>query len=505
MKINSLYKASDQLMKKVVLWQRKRFESLSPENSQRLTLEKLLKKASDTEFGKEFNFTDLTDYKSYRERVPLFDYESMWREWWQRGFPLLENRSWPGTIKWFALSSGTTTGDTKYIPLSAEMLRSNQMAGVTLIGDYYKRRKGLYQGKFFYLGGSTALEKLADGIWAGDLSGIAMKTAFPLLRQFTFPPNELALMSNWEEKLQRLAEESLRQPITGISGVPSWVLLLLERIREINGGKEIREIWPDFHLLIHGGVHFAPYRKLMHDLLGEQTLFLETYPSSEGFIGLGDIDTELLRPMLGHGIFYEFIPRSEIDSSKPLRLALWEVETGVEYAIIISTCAGLWSYKLGDTVTFESKDPYLFRFSGRLKWYLSAFGEHLTAEEVDWSISESAEELKCSVRDYHMGPDFSGAGRHLLLMECEHDRKPEKEFFSKTLDDHLQKRNADYRGHRQGGIESPSIITLKQGAWREWMKQQGKLGGQHKVPRIDSSGEMTASILKWMEEKGYIG
>ncbi len=359
----------------------------------------------------------------------------------------------------------------------------------------------------FFLGGATALEEPAKGIRQGDLSGIAAVALSPLLRAYTFPPIDLALDSNWDRKLALLAEQSISEPITLAGGVPSWLLLLFERVLEKSGKATMAEVWPGLEVVVHGGVKFDPYRDAFRSILGSPAIRLqETYPCSEGFIAFGDLETGLLRLVFDHGLFYEFIPVGELDVAQPTRHWLGDAQKGVNYAIVVSTCAGMWSHVIGDTVRFESLDPPLLSFTGRTRYTLSAFGEHLISEEVEEAIARAAAETGALIRDWHVGSVFSGAlGHHQYVVEFL--REPDRlERFREVLDADLSRRNADYQAHRAADVALPlpAIVVARPGTFEAWMRSRGKLGGQNKVPRMDSSGSLTRELVSFLREAGRV-
>jgi hypothetical protein len=328
-----------------------------------------------------------------------------------------------------------------------------------------------------------------------------------MLRPYTFPPLELALESDWDKKLRLLAERSLNERITLVGGVPSWLLLLFEKLRELSGKATIAEIWPHLEVVVHGGVKFDPYRSAFIEAIGDPKVRLQdSYACSEGFLAVGDPATGLLRLLCDHGIFYEFVPVDELDSPHPTRHWMGDVQVGVNYAIIVSTCAGMWGHIIGDTVRFESLSPPLITFTGRTKYTLSAFGEHLISEEVESAIAFASSETGASVRDWHVGPVFSGAlGHHLYIVEF---LRPPGDLaaFRRHLDADLLARNADYKAHRAEGIglPLPAFVVSRPGGFDSWMRSKGKLGGQHKVPRMDNSGDKTAEIAAMIRTEGWV-
>lgn len=472
---------------------------------QERVLRRLVDAARDTRFGRDHRFRAIHTVADFQNSVPVRTYEQVWKLYFQDHYPVFDNLTWPGLIPYLALTSGTTQGATKYIPVSRAMVRSNLKASKTMVAYHLAARpdSALFRGKTFFLGGSTALEQPAPGVEQGDLSGIAAKEVGDWLRPYTFPPVELALEPNWDRKLNLLAERSLTEPITMVGGVPSWLLVLFQKLLDLSGKSTIGEVWPTLEAVVHGGVKFDPYRASFQAMLGNASIRLqETYPCSEGFIAFGDPATDLLRLVYDHGIFYEFIPVEELESAKPTRHWLGNVETGINYAIVVCTCAGMWSHVIGDTVRFESLAPPLLTFTGRTKYTLSAFGEHLISEEVEGAIAAASAATSAQVREWHVGPAFHGAlGHHIYVIEF---REPprEMESFRILLDADLSRRNADYQAHRAEGVglPLPEIIVARPGAFEGWMRSRGKLGGQNKVPRMDNAGTLTAQLVSYLTD-----
>ncbi len=473
--------------------------STDPVLAQRRVLRKLLRAAQYTKFGRDHQFSAIRSVADFQRQVPLRTYEALWRDYLEAAYPRFDSTTWPGLTPYLALTSGTTQGATKYIPVSRAMVASNRKAAKTMVAYHLAARPDskLFRGKIFFLGGSTNLEQPSPGVRQGDLSGIAAEEAGEWLRPFTFPPLDLALESDWDRKLTLLAERSVNEPITLIGGVPSWLLALFGRLLDLTGTKTMAEVWPMLEVVVHGGVKFDPYRRSFDEILGDPRIRLqETYPCSEGFIAFGDPETGHLRMVVDHGLFYEFIPVDEIDNDRPTRLWLGNVEVGVNYAIVVSTCAGMWGHIVGDTVRFESLNPPLLTFTGRTKYTLSAFGEHLINEEVEGAIASAANLTGASVREWHVGPVFLGPlGHHHYLIEF--SRTPgDLAAFRRELDADLSRRNADYQAHRAEGVglPLPALTVVRPGGFDGWMRSKGKLGGQHKVPRMDNTGTLTAGI-----------
>jgi GH3 auxin-responsive promoter len=476
-----------------------------PVATQERTLRSLVSKARATRFGRDHHFEAIGSVAEFQQSVRLRTYEALWDEYLRACYPVLDNVTWPGRIRFFALTSGTTEGATKYIPVSAEMMASNSKAARTMLAAFVSSRPDskLFRGRLFFLGGSTALVEPAPGVLAGDLSGIAAVDLAPLWRAFTFPPLELALDTDWDRKLSRLAESCCGEPITLISGVPSWLLLLFQRVLAATGKAAIADVWPGLELVVHGGVKFDPYRESFRSILGSPRIQLqETYPCSEGFIAFGDSHSGLLRLLFDHGLFYEFVPVEEIDAPRPTRHWLATAELGVNYAIVVSTCAGMWAHQIGDTVRFESLDPPVITFTGRTRYTLSAFGEHLISEEVEAAIAAASSTSSAPVRDWHLGPVFCGSGglgHHQFVVEFL--REPtDLERFRDALDADLSRRNDDYLAHRlnNAALPAPALVVAAPGSFDAWMRRRGKLGGQNKVPRMDNSGKLTRDLVEFL-------
>jgi hypothetical protein len=486
-----------------------RLAQADPVRVQERTLLGLVRKARATRFGRDHGFGAIRSVADFQAAVPLRSYEDVWRLYFRDQYPIFDNLTWPGRVPYLALTSGTTQGATKYIPISRAMLASNRKAAQTMVAYHLAGRPDsrLFHGRMFFLGGSSDLERPAPDVQQGDLSGIASKELTELLRPYTFPPLELALEPDWDRKLRLLAERSLDEPITLVGGVPSWLLALFHRLLELSGKATLAEVWPKLEIVVHGGVKFDPYRRAFASLLGSPRIRLqETYPCSEGFIAFGDPATDLLRLVFDHGLFYEFVPLDELDSPHPTRHWLGDVRTGTNYAIVLSTCAGMWAHVLGDTVRFESLSPPLLTFTGRTKYALSAFGEHLISEEVEGAVAAASAASGASVRDWHVGPVFRGAaGHHLYVVEFL-EPPPDLHAFRGALDADLSRRNADYLAHRaeRVGLPLPMLVVARPGGFDAWMRSRGKLGGQHKVPRMDNTGTLTGQLVEFLRESGQV-
>jgi hypothetical protein len=484
-------------------------EHADPVDLQQRTLRDLLREASKTRFGREHRFDAIESVADYQAAVPLRTYEEFWEGYLEPSYPTFDDLAWPGRIPFLATTSGTTTGATKYIPVTRAMIASNRKAAQTMIAQHLASTPDsrLFRGKLFMLGGSTALDHPAPGVGQGDLSAITAQTVSPLLRPYSFPPIDLALDPVWDRKLTSMAERSLSEPITLVSGVTSVLLSLFQRLLDLSGKATVAEVWPTLEIVVHGGVKFDPYREATVNYLGDPAIRLqESYPCSEGFIAFGDRETDLLRMVFDHGIFYEFVPLEELGKERPTRHWLGNAEVEVNYAIVVSTCAGLWSHVIGDTVRFERIIPPLLTFTGRTKYTLSPFGEHLISEEIEGAIARAAAASKASVKDWHVGPVFNGStGHHRYVVEFL--RPPDDlEAFRKALDANLVIENEHYAWFRAegGGMPAPAVVVAKAGGFDDWMRSMGKLGGQHKVPRIDGSGRLTGELVAFLEGRDAI-
>jgi hypothetical protein len=489
-----------------------RLDRLDAGRHQHATLLSLVRRAADTRFGRDHDFARVSSVADFQARVPVRGYEFFWDTYWKPTYPRLADVTWPGRVPYYALSSGTTSGATKYIPVTREMVASNKKAAVTTTALFRHARPGAktLTGKIFFLGGSTDLRRQADGSLAGDLSGIAAKEVLDCFRPYTFPPLGLMHQTDWVEKIARSAELSARERITTISGVPSWMLVLFDRLKQVTGKATVAEAWPDLRLVIHGGTKFDPYRDLFRKEIGSDRVgFCEVYPCSEGYIATEDPRYGLLRVIPDHDVFYEFVPVDQLGTEYPERHTLANVEVGVQYAVVLTTCAGVWAYLVGDTVAFERRDPPLIRFTGRTKYFLSAFGEHLIQEEVEKAVAAAARAAGADVLDFHVGPVFPPdprtPGHHLYLAEFA-GPVPDLGRVAADLDAELCRLNEDYAAHRGGDLTMlrPRVAAVRRGGFEEWMKSRGKHGGQHKVPRMDNTGAVTREIREWFAAGNWL-
>ena len=498
----------------------RRLARMDPEQAQRRTLSSLIRRARGTQFGRDHGFSADWSLDDFRSRVPLRDYDAFWESYWRAPFPRLTDCTWPGPVPWFAVSSGTTTGATKYIPVSREMRRSNVRAGAELMVHHVANRpeSRLLAGRVFMLGGSTGLVRQAPGVSSGDLSGIAAAEMPGWARLRYFPPRDLETIADWEEKIDRFAARSLDEEISAVAGTPSWLLIFFERLAGIagSGSGRIADIWPRLEMLSHGGVAWAPYRDRFAALLeGSGAETREVYPASEGFFGIADRgDGEGLRLLLDTGIFYEFIPLDGLDSAEPDCRWIGDAEPGVNYALAVTTCAGLWRYLVGDTVMLVERDPPRVLVTGRTSYMLSAFGEHVIGAEVERAVAEAARAVGATVSDFAAGslfPEAAGVrGGHLYIVEFGAESggsgpdAARQARFAETLDAALCRLNDDYDAHRAGGygLDAARVSLMPPGGFAAWMKSRGKLGGQNKVPRIVNDRDLFAALRAFADAHG---
>lgn len=493
-------------------WRWNQLTAKNPSEEQKRQLFHLLHRARNTRFGKEHRFSKIKSVEEYQKAVPLRRWEEFWDEYWKDSFPVLRNISWPGHAPYFALTSGTSGGATKYIPITHEMVRSNSRAAADVLVHHLHHRPDsrVFGGKNFIMGGSTDLKTEVRGILSGDLSGIAVKEIPSILRSRSFPPLRVALERDWERKLGLMSEMALTENIRSISGTPGWLLLLFNRMFEKAKSKErlLKEILPDLELIVHGGVNFLPYRSRFEELLaGSHAETREVYPASEGFMAMADRGSgEGLRLMIDNGIFFEFVPTDELSRSNPVRHTVETAETHVNYAIVVSTNSGLWSYILGDTVKFLEKDPPRILITGRTSYGLSAFGEHLIGIEIEEAMTKAAHRCALRLSEYSIGAVYpkrdNDPGHHLVYVEFDGETPGNalEKRFAEHLDQALCETNADYMDHRRGGtgLGEPEVIAVAPGSFSAWMKKRGRLGGQNKVPRVINNQELFDDLKDFM-------
>lgn len=476
-----------------------------PHDVQEELLKKLLQTAKGTEVGKKYDFSSIDRYEQYRDRVPVSTYEEI--------FPYIDrlmrgeqNILWPSEIKWFSKSSGTTNARSKFIPVSPEALEDCHFKGgkdmLSIYVNNYPDTK-IFDGKGLAVGGSYQLNENdpSASSFYGDVSAVIMQN-LPQWAEFIRTPSlNTALMTNWEEKIEKLARETIDVNVTSMSGVPTWTVLLLQRILEIQKKKSITEVWPNLEVFFHGAVSFKPYKALFNTLIPDKRMnYWETYNASEGFFGIQDqTGSEELLLMLDYGIFYEFIPLDEFGGDHPKAVRLSEVELGKNYVMVISTNAGLWRYNIGDTIKFTSLSPYRIKISGRTKHFMNAFGEEVIVENAEAAITKASEVTGAIIDNFTAAPVYLQEGKkggHEWIIEFK--VKPrDLATFTQVLDTTLRSINSDYDAKREHDLALivPVVHSVETGTFYNWMKKRGKLGGQNKVPRLSNSREYVEDIL----------
>jgi hypothetical protein len=481
-----------------------------PVDVQQEWMAKLIQSAKNTEWGKRFDYGELRNYEQFRTRVPLQEYADI-DPFVHRLMRGEQNLLWPTETKWFAKSSGTSEQRSKLIPVTKESLEEcHYKGGKDLLSLYYHNlpNRKLYNGKHLIVGGSAQINQLSSDSYFGDLSAIILKN-LPWWAEFRRTPSkEIALLSEWEEKIDRMARETLGEDVYILAGVPSWTSVLAKRILEISGKSHLKEVWPNLELFMHGGVSFEPYRDHFKKLIPDDEMhYVETYNASEGFFGIQDqIDSNELLLMLDYGIFYEFIPMDSYDgiSSKKV-IDLSETEVGVNYALVISTNGGLWRYLIGDTIMFSSTSPYRFRITGRTKSYINVFGEELIVDNAEKAIGYACSKTGAVLKDYTVAPKFMSSletGSHEWFIEF--SKNPDNlNRFGILLDEKLRELNSDYDAKRYQNfvLEAPILHSLSAGSFDSWLKSKGKLGGQNKILRLSNDRKYVEQFLSYLKSE----
>lgn len=470
---------------------------------QRQQLRYLLKKAQDTEWGKRFDFRSISSPRDFSQRIPVQTYDSLKGDI-SRMINGERNILWPTPVRWFAKSSGTTSDKSKFLPVTHEILhQTHYQGGFDTVALYLRnnpesqffRRKGLI------LGGSHSPSPLNRKVHCGDLSAVLLQNLNPLVNLIRVPRKEIILMDEWESKIQAIVENTYRADVNSLSGVPSWMLVLIKAVIRKAGAQTLTDVWPNLEVFFHGGISFTPYREQYKHLIPSGKMhYMETYNASEGFFGIQDdpADPALLL-MLDYGIYYEFIPLEELDRDNPSTIPLEDVETGKNYAMLISTPGGLWRYEIGDTVRFTSTRPYKFLISGRTKHFINAFGEELMVHNADKALAETCRATGAIVTDYTAAPLFlleKAKGKHQWLIEFEKAPDSLAEF-TRLLDQNLQAANSDYEAKRykEISLQLPEVIVARKNCFYDWLKRKGKEGGQHKIPRLSNQRDILEELL----------
>lgn len=469
-------------------------------------LNRLLKALRSTRWAAEKGLTDVSNYDDFRRGIPTTVPYSELRPWVMRMIAGEKDILWPGVTRNFAQSSGTSDGKSKYIPVTKESFsRSHYRGGADVVAHYLSLYPDsrIFSGKSFILGGSFANElTLPHGVRVGDLSANLIDRINPVANLFRVPSKEIALLEDWAVKLPALVGAASGENITNISGVPSWFLTVLKQIIASKGATTIHDVWPNLEVFFHGGISMAPYREQYSHITSPKMRYLECYNASEGFFALqNEIDDPALLLLLDCGTFFEFIRAEEADSERPEIIPAWEVEEGEVYAMVITSCNGLWRYPLGDTVRIESVDPLKIIISGRTKSYINAFGEELMVQNAEAALTKVCSELDCEIANYTAAPVYASdhsRGRHEWLIEFNREPASLTEF-AERLDLALQQENSDYEAKRSHGIflDPLTVVKGRTGVFDAWLASTGKLGGQRKVPRLSNSRHPMDEILKF--------
>jgi hypothetical protein len=482
---------------------RRRLERVSREAIavQEATLRRLVSTARDTEFGLAHGFSRIRTVADYQTRVPLRDYLGF-KPLWDAALAGATDVTWPGRTPMWVKTSGTTAGD-KAIPVTREAYRSHRRGGWDALLMAAERVGGgrLLGGPMLMLGGSTALQPVAHGACIGDLSGLMMQKLPPVMRRRYSPGPAISSIADWSTRIALMVALVERQDLRLISGMPSWTLILLERVARRRGSAGLADLWPDLRVFVHGGVSLAPYRRVLEERLERALELVEVYPASEGFVAVQTERSDGLTLMLDYGIFYEFVPQEDLDAPRPRRHTVADVELDRPYAIVLTSPAGLWSYLLGDTVRFTARDPLRLVITGRTRHFVNAFGENVIVEEVEQALLEACRVTGAEVAEFTLAPRFPAPheprGGHEWLVEFR-TAPVDRRRFVEVLDGTLQRLNTDYRTKRAGdlGMVAPLLREMPAGAFYRWMEAAGKLGDQHKVPRVTNGRWLADALLK---------
>ncbi len=490
-------------------WMKKRIHQIElflkyPQEVQQEWFRRLVDTAKGTEWGIKHDYKSIRTLSDFKNKVPIQNYESL-KPLIDRLMKGEQNILWPTEIKWFAKSSGTTAGKSKFIPVSQEAMEEcHYKGGKDLVSLYCNLRSDtkVFTGKGLMLGGSHQINALSGESFYGDISAVLMQNLPFWVQMIRTPELSIALLDKWEDKIEKMVSATINENVTSISGVPTWTVVLSKKILEVSGKKNLLEVWPNLELFIHGAVSFTPYKEQFRQLIPSNSFaYLETYNASEGFFGIQDrLGAEDMLLMLDYGVFYEFMPMEEYGKDDPKTVGLGEVQIDKNYALIISTNAGLWRYMIGDTIRFTGLNPYRIRITGRTRLFVNAFGEEVIIENTDQAIKIACEKTEALVRDYTMAPVYFSEktnGAHEWLIEF--DRPPENlGYFTEVLDTALKSLNSDYEAKRYKDIalRMPIVHAGREGIFYDWLKEKGKLGGQHKVPRLKNDRQFIEEILK---------
>jgi len=478
---------------------------LNPQNTQIMVFNSLIHSGQFTEFGRKYNFQHINQLRDFKNNVPVHEYDDL-KPYIHKMMEGSQNVLWNSPVSWFAKSSGTTSDKSKFIPVSNESLEDGHYKSAKdVLALYYRNfpQSGILTGKCLTLGGSHQVNQLNADSYYGDLSAVMIQNMSYFTQLIRTPDTSIALMQEWEEKIDKMAHSTIKEDVTMIAGVPTWTIVLIKKIFEITGKTNLHEIWPNLELYMHGGVNFAPYEQQFNHLIPSPRMrYLETYNASEGFFAAQDIiGRDGLLLFLNHGIFYEFMPLDQQGKQFPETLQLEQVEVGKNYALIISTNSGLWRYVIGDTIQFVTTDPYRIKVSGRLKHFINAFGEEVIVDNADDAIAKACKETNSAVNDYTAAPVYfseDSNGCHQWVIEFAQEPN-DIGLFTDILDKTLQHINSDYEAKRYKNIalRLPIVNVVPKGTFNDWLKSKGKLGGQHKVPRLNNDRNLLEEILSF--------
>jgi len=475
-----------------------------PVEVQEETLTNIINLARNTEWGQKYDYKSINSVKDFQDRIPIQNYESL-KSYIHRARQGEKSVLWPGETRWFAMSSGTTSDKSKFIPVSKEVLEECHFKGgkdtLAIYASNFPETK-ILKGKGLIIGGSHQVANFNNDSFFGDISAVIIRN-MPFWVHFIRTPDlSIALMDEWEEKIEKMAHATIKEKVSNISGVPSWTIVLIKKILEITGKNNICEVWPELELFIHGGVSFIPYREQFKKFMPDPSInYIEVYNASEGFFAIqDDPETDDMLLMLDYGVFYEFIPLENINDKNPRTYTIDEVDIGINYAIVISNNSGLWRYKIGDTVKFTSKNPFKIKITGRTRQFINTFGEELIVENAEKAIKTACTITGALIREYSAAPVFTETnkqGTHQWLIEFA--KEPDDlEHFTEILDNTLKTLNSDYEAKRYKNLNlvMPEIVKIKDGIFYKWLKKKGKLGGQHKVPRLSNTREFVDEIIE---------
>ena len=470
---------------------------------QEQVLKRLITKAANTEWGKKYDYASIKDYSKFCQRLPIQTYEEV-KQWVERVRQGEQNLLWPGNTVWFAKSSGTTNDKSKFIPVTSDSIQDTHYRGgkdAVALYLHINPKSRFSTGKSLVLGGSHAPNLNTNHSLVGDLSAILIENMPAAGMYLRVPSKQTALMEHFEPKMEAIANETINANVVSLSGVPSWMLVLIKHILEKTGKQSLEQVWPNLEVFFHGGVAFTPYREQYKQIIKKSDmLYVETYNASEGYFATqSDLTDPAMLLMIDYGVFYEFIPLEELGKENPKVVPLWDVKLNKNYAMVISTSAGLWRYMIGDTVKFTSKNPYKIVITGRTKHFINAFGEELIVDNAEKGLAKACAATGAMITDYSAAPVFMDANakcRHQWLIEFA--KMPDDlGRFAKILDDTLKEINSDYEAKRQNdlALQQLEIIVARKGLFHDWLDRKGKLGGQHKIPRLSNSRTYIEDML----------